>query len=246
MEGERTLSEAAAAAITGSITSRDETPYIPVTADQIVDAAVESWRAGASVVHLHARDRDGIPTQDPAIYATVVERIRATGCTAILNLSTGSAGGRAELDDRLDCLELRPEVATLDCGSMNYSDDRVFANPFSFLRRAAERGRELDVVAEIQASLNVSCALHKRSVARSRHQSKPGKSWAYESRARTKLARRLRGAAAHPCRPRRAASTRSIDLTWGGAWNLATISSVPLSYTATRSEIEPDIQFPPL
>ena len=90
-----------------------------------------SWRAGASAVHLHARDRDGIPRK--------VERIRATGCTAILNLGTGSAGGRAELaNDRLDCLELRPEVATLDCGSMNYGDDRLLANPFSFLRRAAE------------------------------------------------------------------------------------------------------------
>jgi len=139
------------AAITGSITSSDQTPHIPLTIDQIVDAAMRSWRAGAAIIHIHARDPDGVPTQDASIYATLVDRIQSAGCAAILNLSTGSAGGRAELAERLDCLELRPEMATLDCGSMNYGEERVFNNPHSFLRQAATRMKKLAIVPEIEA-----------------------------------------------------------------------------------------------
>lgn len=139
------------AAVTGSITSGDQTPYIPLTADQIVEAALESWRAGAAIIHLHARDEHGIPTQDVAIYRTLMERIREQGCEAILNLSTGSAGGRAEIDERLACIELAPEMATLDCGSINLGDDWVFRNPYTtFLKPAAERMRELEIAVEIE------------------------------------------------------------------------------------------------
>jgi 3-keto-5-aminohexanoate cleavage enzyme len=138
------------AAITGSVTSSDQTPNIPLSADEIVDAAVESWRAGAAIVHLHARDEAGIPTQDAAIYRTLVERIRDRGCEAILNLSTGSAGGRADLDERIACLEQSPEMATLDCGSINFGDERVFENPFYFLRDAASEMKSRSVVPEIE------------------------------------------------------------------------------------------------
>jgi len=138
------------AAVTGSITSGRQTPHIPLTVDQIVASAIESWRAGAAIIHLHARDEAGTPTQNSAIYRTLVERIRERGCEAVLNLSTGSAGGRAELDERLDCLELVPEMATLDCGSINFGDDRVFCNPYWFLKDAAARMKELDVAVEIE------------------------------------------------------------------------------------------------
>jgi 3-keto-5-aminohexanoate cleavage enzyme len=140
------------AAVTGSIASAKQSPHIPLTVDQIVEAAVESWRGGAAVVHLHARDERGTPTQDAAIYRVLVERIRERGCEAILNLSTGSAGGRAEPDERMGCLELRPEMVTLDCGSINLGDDWVFRNPYStFLKPSAERMRELEIAVEIEA-----------------------------------------------------------------------------------------------
>jgi len=138
------------AAITGSITSAEQTQALPVSQEEIVDAAVTSWQAGAAIVHLHAREADGTPTQDPRQFAPLIEGIKARGCDAVLNLSTGSAGGRAELDERLQCLDLRPEMATLDCGSMNFGDDRVFENPYSFLRRAAEMMRERSVIPEIE------------------------------------------------------------------------------------------------
>ncbi len=138
------------AAVTGSVTAASDSAYLPVTHDAIVEAAVASSRAGAAVIHLHARRADGEPTQDANEFRELVRRIRETGCEAILNLSTGSAGGRASLDERLDCLELRPEMATLDCGSMNFGDERVFANPFHWLRTAAGRMRELGVRPEIE------------------------------------------------------------------------------------------------
>ncbi|MFI5005025.1 MAG: 3-keto-5-aminohexanoate cleavage protein [Solirubrobacterales bacterium] len=139
------------AAVTGSIASEKQTPHIPLTVEEIVEAAVESWRAGAAIIHLHARDETGTPIQDVAIYRTLIERIRERECEAILNLSTGSAGGRASIEERLACIELAPEMATLDCGSVNLGDDWVFCNPYStFLRPAAERMRELRIAVEIE------------------------------------------------------------------------------------------------
>jgi 3-keto-5-aminohexanoate cleavage enzyme len=138
------------AAITGSIASSDQTPHLPVTWESIVDAAVDSWRAGAAVIHVHARDQAGVPTQDPETFGILVERIRSAGCEAVLNLSTGSAGGRAELDERTEVIDLKPEMATLDCGSMNFGDERVFNNPFTFLRRAAQLMKDNGVLPEIE------------------------------------------------------------------------------------------------
>jgi len=138
------------AAITGSVTAAQDTPHLPISWDAIVEEAVTSWRAGAAIIHLHARDEDGVPTQDPQIYQQLVERIRKRECDAILNLSTGSAGGRAELDERTECLELEPELATLDCGSMNFGDQRVFNNPFDFLRRSAAKMSAHGVLPEIE------------------------------------------------------------------------------------------------
>lgn len=139
------------AAITGSVTSADQTPHLPTSWDAIVEAAVTSWSAGAAIIHLHAREPDGTPTQDAAIFRELIDRIRATGCDAILNLSTGSAGGRASLEQRLECLELGPEMATLDCGSMNFGEERVFTNPYSWLRDAAGRMRSQGIRPEIEA-----------------------------------------------------------------------------------------------
>ncbi|MHB8689191.1 MAG: beta-keto acid cleavage family enzyme [Candidatus Dormibacteraceae bacterium] len=138
------------AAITGSITSREQSPNHPITWDEITDAAVSSWRAGASVIHLHARDQDGTPTQDKEVYRLLVDKIVSTGCDAILNLSTGAAGGRANLDEREKCLELDPEMATIDCGSMNYGDERVMQGPYVFLRRLASLMRSRHIVPEIE------------------------------------------------------------------------------------------------
>lgn len=138
------------AAITGSVTSSDQSPNLPLSAEEIIDAAVSSWRAGAAIVHVHARTEDGTPTQALERFALLKEGIEASGCEAILNLSTGSAGGRASLDERLEVLELRPELASLDAGSINFGDERVFENPFWWLREAAQRMQAIGTVPELE------------------------------------------------------------------------------------------------
>jgi 3-keto-5-aminohexanoate cleavage enzyme len=139
------------AAITGSVTSRDDTPALPVTWDEIVRSAVDCWRGGAAIIHLHARDEAGVPTQDAEIFAMLVDRIRAEGCEAILNLSTGAAGGHCEdFDQRLAPVRLSPEMATLDCGSTNFGDRRILQGPYYFLQQAAREMKEHGVVPEIE------------------------------------------------------------------------------------------------
>ena len=137
-------------AVTGSIDPDPERrPNLPSTPAAIVDAALEASRAGAAVVHLHARELDGTPTQDREAYRGLVEALRDAGCEAIINLSCGSAGGRAVRDERLGPLELAPEMASFDCGSINFRE-QLFEGDLPFLRRMAARFREFGVRPEVE------------------------------------------------------------------------------------------------
>jgi 3-keto-5-aminohexanoate cleavage enzyme len=139
------------AAITGSVTTREQSPALPLSWEEIAQACVDCAAAGASIIHVHARDEHGTPTQDVDVYAKIVQRAKDSGCEAILNLSTGSAGGHCtDYDGRIAVLALDPEMATLDCGSMNFGDERVFSNSFAFLRRAAAEMQERGTVPEIE------------------------------------------------------------------------------------------------
>jgi 3-keto-5-aminohexanoate cleavage enzyme len=125
-------------AVTGSADpDRERRPNLPSTPEEIVQSAVDAWRAGATVLHLHARADDGTPTQDRAAFEWLVDGIRGAGCDAVLNLSCGTAGGRSVRDDRLQPLELEPELASFDAGSINFGE-RIFEGDLPFLRRMAE------------------------------------------------------------------------------------------------------------
>lgn len=140
-------------AITGSIHTPSMSPYLPVTADEITESAIGAAEAGAAIVHLHARDpKDGRPSQDPALFRQFVPRIKAAS-DVVINITTGGAPTMT-VEERLQpALQLRPEVASLNMGSMNFglyemlgrfkdfkhdwerpylagSDDRVFKNTF--------------------------------------------------------------------------------------------------------------------
>jgi 3-keto-5-aminohexanoate cleavage enzyme len=129
-------------AVTGSQgPDREKLSNLPHSPCEIVDSAVEAWRAGAAVLHLHARQEDGTPTQDVEQFRVLVDGIRENGCDAIINLSTGSAGGRSERDDRLQPLQLKPEMASFDCGTINFGE-RIFEGDLPFLRRMGEAFRE--------------------------------------------------------------------------------------------------------
>jgi uncharacterized protein (DUF849 family) len=105
-------------AATGSTLSPSMSPYLPLTPEQIATQSIEAAKAGAAIIHLHARDpKDGRPTNDAKVWKEFIPRIREN-CDAIINMSA-SMGNTAE--DRVSAvLELRPDIATVIVGSMNY------------------------------------------------------------------------------------------------------------------------------
>jgi len=136
-------------AVTGSTAPDPErAPNLPLTADAIVAEALAAWRAGAAVVHLHAREPDGTPTQDVEAYRLLVDGLRDAGCEAVVNLSCGTAGGRAVREERLGPLALRPAMASFDAGTINFGE-RIFEGDLPFLRRMAAAFREHGVRPEL-------------------------------------------------------------------------------------------------
>jgi len=129
-------------AVTGAETTREQQPNLPITPEEIADQAVEAWRAGAAICHLHVRRDDGTPTQDPAVFKMVMDRIRSK-CDMIVEVTTGGAAGMSN-DERLAPLQLRPEMASLDCGSVNFDND-VLINSLGQMRAFANRMKEFGV-----------------------------------------------------------------------------------------------------
>lgn len=107
-------------AVTGSLHTPSMSPFLPVTPEQIADAAVGAAEAGASIVHLHARSpADGRPSQDPALFAQFLPSIAARS-DVVINITTGGGPGMT-LEERLQpALVFKPEVASLNMGSINF------------------------------------------------------------------------------------------------------------------------------
>src|SRR5437763_16629058 len=135
------------AAICGAETTREQTPYLPITAEELGEEAAKCAAAGASVIHLHVRKDDGTPTQDRALFDRAIRAIRAH-CDVVVQTSTGGAVGMSA-DERAQPLECGPEMATLNAGSLNFGDD-VFLNPFPMVREFARRMREKGIVPELE------------------------------------------------------------------------------------------------
>jgi len=114
-------------AVTGSVHTPSMSDYLPVTPAQIAEQAIEAARAGASVLHLHARNpEDGRPTPDPAVFDQFVPAIAAR-TNAIINITTGGSS-RMTLDERLAYpLQAQPELCSLNMGSMNFAFHRAAA-----------------------------------------------------------------------------------------------------------------------
>lgn len=166
-------------AVTGNLTKREQNPALPVTPAEIADSAVGAARAGAAIVHLHARDPDtGRGTMRADLFAEIVARIRAADVDVILNLSTGEGGRFMPSDDdprvaapgttltqpekRVAHVEaLRPEVCTLDFNTM-YSGTAVVINTPRNLEIMAQRIEAAGVTPEIEIfdSGDLQMALH--------------------------------------------------------------------------------------
>ncbi len=138
-----------AAAVVGAEVTRAQSPYVPYAPAEIAEAAVGAWRAGAAVVHLHARWPDGRPSQDPRHFREIVDRIREAGSRVVIQCSTGGAVGMP-LDERLGSLVDGAEMGTLNLGTMNFGDE-VFVNTRPDVVRVAARLRERGLVPECEA-----------------------------------------------------------------------------------------------
>ncbi len=155
-------------AVTGSGDSAAKSPHVPVTPAQIAAAAIEAHRAGAAIVHLHVRDPGtGKASRDPALFRELYERVRGASPDVIINLTGGMGGdllfGPAErplefaagtdfvgpLERIAHILELRPEIGTLDCGSLNF-DESLYGTSPSFLRQMAQAYHDCGVRPEVE------------------------------------------------------------------------------------------------
>jgi len=140
-------------AVTGAIHTPTMSPHLPITPDEIAEGAIGAAKAGAAIVHLHARNpKDGRPTQDPEAFRQFLPKIKAAS-DVVINITTGGAPTMG-VEERLQpALKLKPEVASLNMGSMNFglyemiprykewkydwelpylaeSDERIFKNTF--------------------------------------------------------------------------------------------------------------------
>jgi len=159
-------------AVTGSIHTPSMSPHLPVTPAEVARGAIGAAQAGAAIVHLHARNpKDGSPSQDPALFHEFLPQI-AVAADVVINLTTGGAPTMT-VEERLQpALKLKPEVASLNMGSMNFglyemigrykdfkhdwekpylagSDDRIFKNTFKdiayILQSCSENGTRFEI-----------------------------------------------------------------------------------------------------
>jgi uncharacterized protein (DUF849 family) len=160
-------------AVTGSIHTPTMSPYLPITPEEIAEAALGAAKAGAAIVHLHARNpKDGSPTQDPELFRQFGAKIRAAS-DVVLNFTTGGAPTMS-IEERLQpALKLKPEVASLNMGSMNFglyemlgrykefehdwekpylagSDERIFKNTFKDIAYILQSCADNDTRFEIE------------------------------------------------------------------------------------------------
>jgi len=158
-------------AVTGSGSTQDRSEHVPRSPKQIADSAIDAARAGAAVVHCHVREPEsGVPSREIAYYREVTERVRDADVDVVLNLTAGMGGdvvfGPAEqplpliegtdlvpVSERVKHIEqCRPEICTLDCGTMNFAEaDYIMTNTPGALRTMAQKMTELGVRIEIEA-----------------------------------------------------------------------------------------------
>src|SRR5690606_28995791 len=104
-------------ALTGAVTTKAHCPAIPYTPEEIAEEARRAYDAGATIVHVHARTESGAPTWDTGVFERIMAEIKAR-CPMLINWSTGGAG---PMSGRVAHLALRPAIAALNMGSMNYA-----------------------------------------------------------------------------------------------------------------------------
>jgi 3-keto-5-aminohexanoate cleavage enzyme len=140
------------AALTGMVPTKEDNPNVPTTPAEIAADAARCRAAGASIVHLHARDADGVPTYEPGVYAEVVAAVREAAPDVVVCVSTSGRTFK-RFEERAAVLDLdgdlKPELASLTLGSLNFPTQASVNEP-SMIRRLAERMNERGIVPELE------------------------------------------------------------------------------------------------
>ncbi len=137
------------AAICGAEVTKDQNPGVPYTVEEIGIEAEKAHKAGAAVIHLHVREDDGTPTQSKDRFEACMAEIRRRCPDVIIQPSTGGAVGMTNAE-RLQPVDLSPEMATLDCGTCNFGGDEVFTNTENTIKEFGEKMIQLNVKPEIE------------------------------------------------------------------------------------------------
>lgn len=155
------------AAICGAEVLKEHNPAVPYKVEEYVREAKLAYEAGASIIHLHVRWDDGAPTQDKNRFKEVIDAIKAEVPDVIIQPSTGGAVGMTD-DERLQPLELVPEMATLDCGTLNFGPEDIFVNTEKTIIYFAEKMNKLGVMPEIEvfdkSMIDTALRLYKKGI----------------------------------------------------------------------------------
>ncbi len=155
-------------AVTGAADTTSRSNLVPITPEQIANAAIEAAKAGAAVIHVHVRDPEsGQGSRDTGLFKQTVDLIRDSSVDLVLNLTAGMGGdwipGKEDPsmpgpgtdmvgpEERLaHVIECKPEICSLDCGTMNFGGDYTYINTEPFLRKMAQMVQELGVKPELE------------------------------------------------------------------------------------------------
>lgn len=135
---------------TGAWPSKEDTPYVPLQPREIAEEVYACWKAGASIAHIHVRDDNNKSSMSFEKFTETVSLIRATDCDIVLNLTTSGQLGLADEDRMKHIIALKPELASYDCGSMNWLHTSVFENSPRFLEKLGTCMKENGVKPEIE------------------------------------------------------------------------------------------------
>jgi 3-oxoadipate:acetyl-CoA acetyltransferase len=135
------------AAITGALPRKAQTPAVPVTPSEQIESTHEAYEAGAALVHIHVRNRDESPSSDPELFAQVQTGVKKHCPGMIIQFSTGGRG-RSQ-NERGRAISLRPDMASLTTGSVNFPD-QIYENPPRLVEELARSMLEYDVKPEIE------------------------------------------------------------------------------------------------
>ena len=133
---------------TGMIPSKNETPHVPITPEEIASDTYEAYKLGVSIVHVHARDENGKPTHKIEVFEKIFKEIKRK-CPDIIICSTTSGRVHPQVEHRAEVLDLHPEMASLTMGSLNFPQ-HPSVNPMQTIMKLASLMKEKNILPELE------------------------------------------------------------------------------------------------